>query len=695
LTQLLRAPATRLVTLLGPGGVGKTRLATEVAWTLRDAFADGVRFVELAGVGDAGHLASSIAQALDVPALGEGDERAALLRFIATRELLIVLDNFEQLAAASPLVGDLLAWCPRVTVLATSREPLRLSAEHVFRVAPLAVPGDATALPVADLERFGATAMFVERARARDRAFSVAPEEVRDVLAICRRLDGLPLALELAAARLGVLSVGQLAARLSRSLAALGAGVRDAPERHSTLRSTIDWSVELLDEAERQAFVRFAVFAGGATVEAAEAVIGAPLDILDSLVAKQLIVRTRDRLTMLETTREYAAERLEADPGAAEVRDRHLRWCLGLAEEHAPELVTRRRGEALAILNRDIDNLRAALAWSIGAGRGALAVALAGALGPYWWRANHDDEGRQWLDAALRVGAEAPAAVRARALLFRARVSRRLHGPEEARDLCDAAELFAEVGDRAGVARCLAFLAVAERSHGEYDRARAHIDEAVRTAREVGDPEALATALTAAAMRAPDFASASALAEEAIAALQAVGNVVDVCSVCSETGYLAIRDGRYADALPWLEQALIAAREAGDPLGLHLVDGNQALALLFCGKHEEAAELFARSLELCRDFGFHDFADESLFGLAAVAVEEGRLERAARLAGAARAHGGGPNTMDEDVVFQRLHEQYLVPGRSRLGEPQWDRAMLAGGALSFDDAVDLALERQA
>jgi predicted ATPase/DNA-binding SARP family transcriptional activator len=692
-TALLRDSAVRLVTLAGTGGVGKTRLAVELARRLGDDFTAGVRFVSLAALSDDSHIASTIALALAVPPLEDESPRAALLRFLEERQMLIVLDSFDHLLAGAPLVAELLAACPGLTVLVTSREPLRLSGEHVYGVDPLALPSDAAALRPGELERFGATALFVDRARARDRTFAPRTGDTAHVVAICRRLDGLPLALELAAARVGLLSVRQLAARLDRSLSVLGAGPRDAPARHTTLRATIDWSVRLLTTEEREAFARFAVFAGGATVDVAEAVTGATLDVLDSLVAKQLIVRSQeDRLAMLEITREYAAERLARDHRADEVRERHAVWCLELAEEHAPRLVTARRAASLARLEAEIDNLRAAVSWAIETRRAELAVALAGALGPYWWRAHQEDEGRRWLDAVLADASGASAAARARALFFRGRVNWRLRQRRPEEDLSAAIALFRSAHDDAGMARSLAFLAVAERQRGAEESALRRLREALRVARRADDPDAVAIALSGATIGAADYETASRVAEDAVAALAKIGNVLDVGSVYGDTGFLAIRDGRYAEALPWLEQALAAAREVGDPFSLLVVEGNQGLAHLFLDNVQQAKECFSRSIELCRHAAFHGLVDEGLLGLAAVAVLEDRPARAARLVGAARVHADAATTVDDDVVLGRLRDRFLLPARERFGPERWERCEAEGRALSFADAVNIALE---
>jgi predicted ATPase/class 3 adenylate cyclase len=695
LTSLLRNPAVRLVTLAGPGGVGKTRLATEFARRRADDFTDGARFVPLAPLSDDSHVPSAIALALGVPRLEDERTLTALRRFLAARHTLVVLDGFDHLLAGAPLVAELLSTCPHLTVLVTSREPLRLSGEYVHAVAPLAVPDVGAAVGPGDLQRFAATAMFLDRARARDHTFVAAADDTAHVVAICRRLDGLPLALELAAARVGVLSVRELAARLQRSISVLGAGPRDAPARHATLRATIDWSVRLLTAEERRAFGRFAVFAGGATVEAAEAVTGATLDVLDSLVAKQLIVRTQDRLTMPEITREYAAERLAGHPDADEVRERHAIWYLELAEEHAPRLVTAGRAAALSRLESEIDNLRAAMSWAIEARQAELAAALAAALGPYWWRAHHQDEGRSWLDAVLAAAPEVSAGMRARALFFRARVNCRLPHRMPEHDLSTAAELFRSAHDDAGAAKCLAFLAVAERHRGEHQAALSRLQDALRIARRTDDSEAVATALSGAVIGAVNYATASGVAGEAVAALRRAGNVLDIGSVYADTGYLAIRDGRYSDALPWLQRALRTVREIGDPFMLLVVQGNQGLAHLFLEDVIPAKERFSRSVELCRYAAFHDLVDEGLLGLAAVAALQERLGHAARLVGAARAHAGSTRTVDDDIIQGRLRDRFLTPARARYGPQRWDRHEDQGGVLTFAEAVDLALESQA
>jgi len=686
----LRVGSVRVLTLTGPGGVGKTRLGLEAARTVQGDFADGAHFVSLAALRRAQDVPSAILQALGiVPLAGESPERA-LTRELAARHLLLVLDNFEHVLAAARFLPGLLSTCPALTVLATSREALALTGEERYPVVPLALPLDDAGLQA--LARAPAVALFAERALACDPGFALTDDNLAAIVEICRRLDGLPLAIELAAARCALMSPPEIADRLDAALAVLGRGPRDAPARQQTMRATIDWSVRLLSAEERRAFTRFAVFPGGATVTTAEAVTSATLDALDSLVVKQLIVRAHDRLAMLEITHEYAAELLAGDPDADRVRERHAVWCLKLVEEHAPRLVTAQRAASLSQLESEMDSIRAALSWAIHTQRGELAVTLAGALGPYWWRGHRDDEGRGWLDAALQVGLDAPASARATALVFRARVNRRLPRRTPEHDLSAAAELFRSADDPAGLAKSLAFLAVWERHHGDSESAQRRLDEAVSIARRTDDPEAMATALAAAVIGAADYAAASRVADEAVATLARVGNILDVGSVYADTGLLAIRDGRYAEALPWLERALTVARRLDDPFALLIVQGNQGLAHVFLEHIEPAKRSFSQSLQLCRNPAFHGLVDEGMLGLAAVAVLEERPERAARLVGAARAHADAGSTVDDDVIFERLRARFLSPARHRYGRERWDRDEQQGGALTFVDALEFALE---
>jgi predicted ATPase/DNA-binding SARP family transcriptional activator len=662
----------RLVTLVGPGGVGKTRLAIEAARRLAAGLRDGARFLALAAVTEPEALAGEIARQLEAPERREEPVMDALRRHLGDRRLLLVLDNFEQVVAGAPVVGELLAACPGVTVLATSREPLRVTGERVYPLEPL---------PVGP-----AVEVFCDRARARDPRFALDADGERHVQEICRRLDGLPLALELAAARLGLLSPAQLAARLDSALTVLGAGARDAPERHRTLRETIGWSHQLLAEDERRAFARLAVFAGGATVEAAEAVTGASLEVLDSLVAKQLLVRRDGRLQMLATVRAYALERLGEDPEAEAVYDRLAAWCLEFLALAAPEV---ERADAIAWTTRldtEQPNVVAALP-HVSATR---ALELAVAIAPYWWHARRlDGYGR--LEAALAAAPDAPAALRARALLYLARLAGPRNDAERYRELLgQSLELHEEAGEDGGIAECLGQLAVLENWLGDAAAAAALVERTLACARRTGDPAAVSTALMWCVQATPGYEPSAELAHEAVAALRASGNEHKLAWVASDAGYKAIAAARYDDALGWLGPVRDMALRVNDPVIIFSVCTNLGLARLFRGELDEAAAALREALAVCRRAATENVIDETLLGAAAVAAERGDDAFAARLAGAAGAHEVWRN-LDEDEIWRRLVTESITPARERMGAARWDAEAAEGAALAVHDAIDEAL----
>jgi predicted ATPase/class 3 adenylate cyclase len=552
---------SRLVTLSGPGGSGKTRLAIEAASELVPDFKAGVFWVGLASLRDPALVTETIAQTLGA--------KEGLAEHISERELLLLLDNLEQVIDCAHELSQLLSACPNLTLLVTSREILRLKGEVEYAVPPLA-------------ER-EAVELFCQRSQL---------EGDETIGELCRRLDDLPLAVELAAARTSVLSTQQILERLSQRLDLLKGG-RDADPRQQTLRTTIEWSYDLLSEDEQHLFRRLAVFAGGCTLEAAEEVAEADLDTLQSLVEKSVLRLTRSRYWMLETIREFASERLEASDVGEDVRRRHALFFVLVAEAAEPRL---RSAGVLAALAEDEGNLRAALSFCAGGRDPELMLRLAGALWRYWNLRDQFGEGRGWLEEAIQRSGTDSSAAQARALQGLSAITSEFGDYGRARILLEKAlELYRQLEDDEGVARCLNNLGALVWESGELERAAALFEESVELGR-VGQGVAVPLGnLAQLAEFRGDFAEGRRLAEESLAAARVEENDVSIAEALEELAWLAVLEGRYDAAAPLADKALRIVLGIG---GLGDADCMVVAALLHFARRdrEDAARLVGAAL---------------------------------------------------------------------------------------------------
>jgi len=684
LAERLPTRSVRLVTLTGPGGVGKTRLALEAARAVAPEFPDGARFVSLAAVQRSGDVAAEIVKTLRIIVLsGESPERA-VVRFLAAKQLLLVTDNFEHLVAAAPFISGLLGSCPGLTVLATSREPLALQAEERY--------------PVEGLAGADAVELFCERARAHDPGFDGGDGDATAVAEICGRVDGLPLGIELAAARCAFLPPAEIAERLDAALAAPGAGARDSPARQQTLRATIDWSHELLSDDEKACFARFAVFAGGVTTEAAEAITGAELHTLAGLLAKSLVVRGRDahtptRLGMLDTIHAYASERFAASADVKAVRERHYRYYLALAQRHGSDRALWSAGgtEHLATLDADIDNLHAALGWAIAQANTEGALALAVALGRYWIMRSRWADAVDWVEQALNLpGADAHPVLRVYALRTKATCLWPLgRGAEQCADVAAAEAIARRLGDPVILAQALQSRVHHELEAGRLDVADAIADEALHCARAAGDDWEIAEASYRKALAAPSIPDLRERVDTAAALLSDVGNVHELAKLLADAAYAALCRDSEGDAKDFAARATRVARGLHSPDVRLINSGNFGLAALLTGETDTASRAFREELTLGREMVVRPAVFEGLRGLAAVAVVGGDDKRAATLVGAAAAHRYG---LPEDRVEVRLNETFFEPARARCGTDAWNAATRVGMLLSFEEAIAYALE---
>ena len=638
---------SRLVTLMGPGGAGKTRLALQAAANLGDQFAQGVWLIELAPLDAPEMVVQTTASAFGVREMAARPLLQALIDYLRARDLLVVLDNCEHLVrAAAELSAALLRECPRIRIIATTREALAVSGEAVYRVPSLLSPEPRSIVAAAQLATYDATRLFIERAVVSAPTFTATDAAAPIVAQICRRLDGIPLAIELAAARVKVLSVEQIARRLDDRFRLLTSGPRTGLPHHQTLRAAVEWSYDLLDEDERRLLSRLAVFAGAFSLEAAEEVCGssgiaadAVLDLLARLADKSLVfteARNADtRYRLLETIRAYGRDRLEESGEADATLHRHLLWSVRFAEQADGELRGPEQVEWLERLALDYDDLRAALEWARHQDRHVDAWArLACALHRFWSLRGYLREGREWLEQAASHAAVNPV-LRAKAAWGAGTLAFDLGEYSRAEALGETSlRLSRENADPLGIALSLTMLGRVAQNRGDFQRATALLEEAATRSRASGQRWALAQTLNAlgtAARGQRDYRRAKDLLEESLALSRALGDKSGLAGSLGSLGVIARFQGDYARARTLHEESLALRRELGDRLTIATSLGSLGTVFLDQGDYERARGLLEESLILCRELGDKLDAAAALGNLGLAAHYQGDSARAAAL----------------------------------------------------------------
>jgi predicted ATPase/DNA-binding SARP family transcriptional activator len=738
LLDLLCNEDIRLVTVTGPGGVGKTRLALEAASLAADEFVDGTGFVSLAPVRDPALVLPVIAQSLGLE-LGSDDSPLNVLQSaLQDRKMLLVLDNFEQILDTAPIVAELLAGCPELTVLATSREPLHLRSEYEFQLLPLPVPDPARAMTAASLGRYAAAELFAERAIAVKRDFALTDDNALDIALLCAKLDGLPLAIELAAARIRHLNPDQLVAGLTHRFELLADGYRDLPPRQRTMRTAISWSYDLLTLEEQRLFRHLCVFTGGFTIDAANRLSGNRSDqhdvsaLVAALTDKGLLRIEADadtpRFGMLETIREFGFDMLAASGELSQIERAHAGWFVEFAERAQPELTGPDQGVWFDRLDIEQANLRAVLARAIRDPDDQLALRLAGSLWRFWWSIGSAREGRAWVEQALAIRHPSPPELRARALYAGGELSEALADYDQANSWYEEALLLRqEIGDDAGVAEVLNGMGLIARNRGELDRAEDLHERALSILQRTEQRRAIASTLNnlgAVAYVRGDIEQTASCWHQALDVVRAIKDDRALIGLLGNLGALALMQNDPQRGISLHEEALGIARRIGDVNGITQGLINLAGALYEHGEVANAATIYEEALERCRETGNVGSEAIVLYDLGKIAENDrdfpaalGRFAEGLTLFWNARnlpgvaaclerigiVVGDEPNQAvrllaaavaireetgaARDSVDRGEFERELAALRTGLGETDFSRSWTSGSLLSAEDAV--------
>ncbi len=664
LTRLLAQPGVRLVTLTGPGGTGKTRLAVQLAAELRERYRDGIAFAGLATIRDPALVMAAIAESVGI----REPETRSLVTVLRDRQLLLILDNVEHVLDAAPEVAALLSACPHVTVLATSRAPLRISGEHAFPAPPLLVPDPERLPPLEELSTASAVALFASRARAADPGFLLDDGNAAAVVEICTRLDGLPLAIELAASRSLLLSPQALLERMDRSLDVLGSGARDAPDRQRTMRVTIAWSFDLLPPSARELLERLAVFVGGFDLAGAETVAGqieaSVISDLELLLDHGMIRRQTDatggrRFRIPETIREFALEQLDASRGTASARQAHAARFLNLAEQRELADLLPEGDRAMLLLETEQANFRAALTWLHDSGEGDSVARLAGALGRFWSQQGHYREGRAWLARAAASGNAASPGTLARAFVH---------------------------------------LGMIELYQGDDQGAGSHLTQALAISREHGlvFPTTLALlGLGAIAATRNDPDRGTALLQESLAAAHTIPDrrVSGIMSglVLGNLSDIARAQGNVELAASHSREGLQRLREAAHTVGLVLLLVQGGDLERDRGNLGQAADLYQQALIMSRELRGARVTVEAIQALGIVAIAAGSVERGIRLLGATDALQERMGLRHRLAESQAALQQAVAAARAELGDEPFAVAWSNGQTMTLDQVIAEAM----